>query len=87
MAERTRREQLLAFFLTPAVVLGVVALAVITFRTTFQIEKLRQQSVLEATVSVANEKADRLDKRIIEEDNVVIAEADVTVSRGGGGVY
>lgn len=78
MAERTRREQLLTFLLTPAVVLGVVVLAVITFRTTFQIEKLRQQSVLEATVSVANEKADRLDKRIIEEDNVIIAEADVS---------
>ncbi len=79
MAERTRREQLLTFLLTPVVVLGVVALAVITFRTTFQIERLRQQSVLEATVSVANEKADRLDKRIIEEDNVVVAEADVAV--------
>ncbi len=79
MAERTRREQLLTFLLTPVVVLGVVALAVITFRTTFQIERLRQQSVLEATASVANEKADRLDKRIIEEDNVVVAEADVTV--------
>lgn len=78
MAERTRREQLLTFLLTPAVVLGVMALAVITFRTTFQIEKLRQQSVLEATVSVANEKADRLDKRIIEEDNVIVAEADVS---------
>ncbi len=78
MAERTRREQLLTFLLTPAVVLGVLALAVITFRTTFQIEKLRQQSVLEATVSVANEKADRLDKRIIEEGNVIIAEAEVT---------
>ena len=78
MTERTRREQVLTFLLTPAVVLGVLALAVITFRTTFQIEKLRQQSVLEATVSVANEKADRLDKRIVEEDNVIIAEADVS---------
>lgn len=78
MTERTRREQLLTFLLTPLVVLGVIALAVITFRTTLQIEKLRHQSVLEATVSVANEKADRLDKRIIEEDNVVMAEADVT---------
>ncbi|MCU0691904.1 MAG: HAMP domain-containing histidine kinase, partial [Polyangiaceae bacterium] len=35
-------------------------------------------SVLEATLSVANEKTDRLDKRIIEEDNVIVAEADVT---------
>ena len=60
------------------IVLGVAALAVITVRTTLQIEKLRHQSVLEATVSLANEKTDRLDKKIIEEDNVVAAEADVT---------
>ncbi len=77
MAERTRREQLLTFLLTPAVVLAVLVLAVITFRTTFQMEKLRQRSVLEATLSLANEKTDRLDKRIIEEDNVIVAEADV----------
>jgi two-component system phosphate regulon sensor histidine kinase PhoR len=81
MAERTRREQLLTFLLTPIVVLAVVVLAVITFRTTFQIEKLRQRSVLEATLSLANEKTDRLDKRIIEEDNVVIAETE-TASPG-----
>ena len=79
MVERARRDLLLTFLLTPMIVLGVAALAVITLRTTFQIERLRQQSVLEATVSVANEKADRLDKRIIEEDNVVAAEADVAV--------
>ncbi len=78
MAERTRREQVLTFLLTPAVVLAVLVLAVITFRTTFQIEKLRQRSVIEATLSLANEKTDRLDKRIIEEDNVIIAEVDAT---------
>ena len=78
MAERTRRELVLTFLLTPAVVLAVLVLAVITFRTTFQIEKLRQRSVIEATLSLANEKTDRLDKRLIEEDNVIIAEADVT---------
>lgn len=78
MTERTRREQLLTFLLTPAVVVAVVVLAVITFRTTFHIEKLRQRSVIEATLSVANEKTDRLDKRIIEEDSVIGAEADVT---------
>lgn len=79
MAERTRRELLLTFLLTPAVVLAVLVLAGITFRTTFQIEKLRQRSVLEATLSLANEKTDRMDKRIIEEDNVIVAEADVAV--------
>jgi len=78
MTERSRRELLLTFLLTPMIVLGVVALAVITLRTTFQIERLRLQSVLQATASVANEKADRLDKRIIEEDNVVAAETDLS---------
>jgi two-component system phosphate regulon sensor histidine kinase PhoR len=78
MAERTRREQLLTFLLTPAVVIAVLLLAVITFRTTFQIERQTKLSVIEATVSLANEKTDRLDKRIIEEDNVIMAEADVT---------
>ena len=54
----------------PAIVVGVLVLGGVTFRTTFQIEKLRQQSVVEATLSLANEKVDRLDKRIIEQDNV-----------------
>ncbi len=76
MVERTRREQLLTFLLTPGVVVAVVVLAVITFRTTFQIEKQTKLSVIEATVTLANEKTDRLDKRIIEEDNVLVAEAD-----------
>jgi len=76
MLQGTRREQLLTFLLTPAVVVAVLVLAVITFRTTFQIEKQTKLSVIEATVSLANEKTDRLDKRIIEEDNVLVAEAD-----------
>ena len=62
--------------LLPAVVIAVGILAYFTFRSTFQIEGLRQQSVLEATLGLANEKADRLDKRIIEQDNVVLAIAD-----------
>jgi two-component system phosphate regulon sensor histidine kinase PhoR len=65
------------FLWVPAIVVGVLVLGGVTFRTTFQIEKLRQQSVVEATLSLANEKVDRLDKRIIEEDNVVLAVADV----------
>lgn len=75
MVDRT--ERLLTFLLVPAVVIGVLVLGGVTFRTTFQIEKLRQQSVVEATLSLANEKVDRLEKRIIEEDNVVLAEADI----------
>src|SRR5262249_35654510 len=75
--ERTGRERLLTFLLVPAIVVGVLVLGWVTFRTTFQLDKLRQQSVVEATLSLANEKVDRLDKRIIEEDNVVLAESDL----------
>ncbi len=74
--DRTRRDRLASFVLLPAVILSVSVLAYFTFRTTLQVEKLRQQSVLEATLGLANEKADRLDKRIIEEDNVIVAIAD-----------
>jgi len=62
--------------LLPAVLLAAFVLAYFTFRTTFQLDKLRQQSVLESTLALANERADRLDKRIITEDNTVFAIAD-----------
>ncbi len=71
MAERTRRERFLTFLLLPAVALAVVVLAGVMFRSSFQLEQLREQSVVEATLLLANEKADRLDKRIIEQDNAV----------------
>jgi two-component system phosphate regulon sensor histidine kinase PhoR len=75
MARRSR-ERLVGYVLLPAVLIAVGVLAYFTFRTTLQVERLRQQSVLEATLGLANEKADRLDKRIIEQDNVVFAIAD-----------
>ncbi len=67
---------MLSLVLLPAVLIAVGVLAYFTFRTTLQLETLRQQSVLEATLGLATEKADRLDKRLITEDNVVIAIAD-----------
>ncbi|MDP9148620.1 MAG: HAMP domain-containing histidine kinase [Myxococcota bacterium] len=70
------RERLASFVLLPAVLVAVGVLAFFTFRTTLQVERLRQQSVLEATLGLASEKADRLDKRIVEQDNVVFAIAD-----------
>jgi two-component system phosphate regulon sensor histidine kinase PhoR len=76
MDSRTRRDRIASFVLLPAVLIAVAVLAYFTFRTTLQVEKLRQQSVLEATLGLANEKADRLDKRIIEEDNVILAIAE-----------
>ncbi len=72
----TRRDRITSFVLLPAVLFAVGVLGYFTFRTAFQIDKLGQQSVLEATLGLANEKADRLDKQIIEQDKVVMAIAD-----------
>lgn len=76
--ERTRREQMLTFLLLPAIVIAVLVLSGVMFRSSFQLEKLREQSVVEATLSLANERADRLDKRIIEQDNAVRSVLDLT---------
>ena len=70
------REKLAGIVLLPTVLAAVGILAYFTFRTTLQVERLRQQSVLEATLGLANEKADRLDQRIIEQDDVIFAIAD-----------
>jgi two-component system phosphate regulon sensor histidine kinase PhoR len=70
------RGRVVSYALLPAVVVAAFVLAYFTFRTTFQLDKLRQQSVLESTLALANEKADRLDKRIVTEDNTVFAIAD-----------
>jgi two-component system phosphate regulon sensor histidine kinase PhoR len=75
--ERTRRERMLTFLLLPAIVLAVLVLSGVMFRSSFQLEKLREQSVVEATLSLANERADRLDKRIIEQDNAVRSVLDL----------
>ena len=70
------RDRLKVFVLLPAVVFAVGVLAYFTFRTTLQADTLRQQSVLEATLALATEKANRLDRQIIDQDNVVVAIAD-----------
>ncbi len=70
------RGRALSYALLPLVLVAAFVLAYFTFRTTFQLDKLRQQSVLESTLALANEKADRLDKRIVTEDNTVFAVAD-----------
>jgi two-component system phosphate regulon sensor histidine kinase PhoR len=70
------RERLKQFVLLPLVVAAVGILAYFTFRTTLQIDTLRQQSVLEATLGLATEKASRVDRQIIDQDNVVMAVAD-----------
>ena len=70
------RQRLKQFVLLPLVVLAVGTLAYFTFRTTLQIDTLRQRSLLEATLALATEKANRVDRQIIDQDNVVVAVAD-----------
>jgi two-component system, OmpR family, phosphate regulon sensor histidine kinase PhoR len=84
LADRTRRERLLTFLLLPAIVVAVLVLLVVTFQSSFKLERLREQSVVEATLTLANEKADRLDKRIVEQDNAVLSLVDVTDRAGFG---
>jgi two-component system phosphate regulon sensor histidine kinase PhoR len=54
-------------------VLGAIAL-----RTTLQIERTREQSVFEATLTLADERVDRLDKLIVAQDNVVLDHVDLS---------
>lgn len=70
------RDRLKVFVLLPVVVIAVGVLAYFMFRTTLQADSLRQQSVLEATLALATEKANRLDRQIIDQDNVIVAIAD-----------
>jgi signal transduction histidine kinase len=74
--DRTRRDRITSFILLPCVLVAVGVVAYFTFRTTLQVDKLRQESVLEVTLGLANVNANRLDKQIVEEDNVVSAVAD-----------
>ena len=70
------RNRLRTLLLLPLVIAAVGVLAYFTVRTTLQIDTLRQQSVLEATLGLATEKANRLDRQLIDQDNVVMAIAD-----------
>ena len=76
--DRTRRDRITSFILLPCVLVAVGVVAYFTFRTTLQVDKLRQESVLEVTLGLANVNANRLDKQIVEEDNVVSAVAEPT---------
>lgn len=55
---------------------AVATLTAFTLRTTFQLDRLRQQSVIEAIAAVATEKAARIDRQLVDQDNVVITLAD-----------
>ncbi len=73
---KERRIRIARTIFLPAVLIAVAIVAFFTFRTTFALERLREQSVLDATLGFAHEKADRIDKRIIEQDNAIANFAD-----------
>jgi two-component system phosphate regulon sensor histidine kinase PhoR len=73
---KRRDGRVTSLILLSLVLLAAAVLAYVTIRANLQVDKLGRQSMLEATLGLANEKADRLDKRIVEEDNVVFAIAD-----------
>src|SRR3954468_9525089 len=78
MPRRALTGQLFYFALVPAIVLAVLVLGAVALRTTLQIEKARQQTVFDATLTLADERVDRLDKLIIAQDNVVAAHVDLS---------
>jgi len=61
------------WILVTAIVVGAVILAVVTYRTTFQLEAIRAQAVFEATLGLADEKVDRVDRAIVEADDAIMA--------------
>lgn len=71
-----RGSPLLYLALVPAIVVAVVILGAVALRTTIQVERARQQTVIEATLALANDRADRLDKLIVSQDNAVLAHVE-----------
>lgn len=76
--ERTGRERLLTFLLLPAIVIAVLVLSGGSFRASFQLDKLREQAVVEASLELATARASLLDQMIIDQDNIIAAEIDVS---------
>lgn len=70
------RERRILLPLVGLVVLSVVVLTTVMFRSSFHLEALRERAIIEATLSLAKEKSDRLDKRVIEQDNAVMSLTD-----------
>ncbi len=77
-SEEGGRERLIYLVFVPAIAVAVLLLGAAALRTTLQLEKARQQSVSDATWSLANERVDRLDKMIVAQDNAVDASVDVS---------
>ncbi|HTJ84916.1 MAG TPA: HAMP domain-containing sensor histidine kinase [Polyangiaceae bacterium] len=78
MNERGLRERVLYYALVPAIVVAVLVLGGLALRTTLQLERARQQTVLDATATLATERATLLDNHIVAQDNVVAAHTNLS---------
>ncbi len=56
---------------------AVSLLALVTLKTTLQVDRLREQSVVEATLSLAHERAERLERYIIDQDSSLMKSANL----------
>lgn len=73
MSSSDRIARARTWILVSAIVVAAVVLAVVTYRTTFQLEAMRAQAVFEATLGLADEKVDRVDRAIVESDDAIMA--------------
>jgi len=78
MPERGLRGRVLYYALVPAIVVAVLVLGAVALRNSLQIEKAREQTVFDATLTLADTHVDRLDKHIVEQDNVAITHVELT---------
>lgn len=70
--DESRIARVRTWVLVSVIIVAAVVLAVVTYRTTFQLEAIRAQAVFEATLGLADEKVDRVDRAIVEADDAVM---------------
>ncbi len=67
------RRRLLTGTVFVAIIVAAVVLAMVTYRAAFQLESLRAQALFQATLGLADEKVDRVDRAIVESDDAILA--------------
>jgi two-component system, OmpR family, phosphate regulon sensor histidine kinase PhoR len=76
---RPTRSQVTKYVVIPVIVVAVAVLGYFTIKTTMRLDQLRKQAVLEATLGLALEKATRLDRILVDQDNTIMAIAEPEV--------
>jgi two-component system, OmpR family, phosphate regulon sensor histidine kinase PhoR len=77
--KRLTRSQVTKYVVIPVIVVAVAVLGYFTIKTTMRLDQLRKQAVLEATLGLALEKATRLDRILVDQDNTIMAIAEPEV--------